>query len=347
VTDIRATALAVETIDAGSGIAATTLVAEIIAQDVAAELRATLLVAEALAYEPVPIALTALVAEALAYEPITAGCATTITTCWVIVRRDGVTKRFTTLDRDLVVDGFTYRSCRSIDASAIEASASTAPANLEVLGIIDAAEITTDDLVAGLYDHALVELFRVDWADPARGIQMLHRGRIGVVKAGAAMYQAELLSPFEALRQRIVDAYTPECRWDLGEAFGVAGQAGCKIDLAAWTVSGTVSDATSRRLFGAGALTQGDGHFDYGLLTFTSGLNAGHAREVKSWASRRFELWDELPFDLAVGDSFSVHAGCDKRRQTCRDKFANILNFGGFPDIPGLDRLLRYPDAKA
>lgn len=346
-TDIRTTALAVETIDAGAGVAATALVAEVLAQDVAAELRATFLVAEALAYEPVPIALTALVAEALAYEPITAGCTTTIATCWVIVRRDGIAKRFTTLDRDLVVGGVTYRSCRSIDASAIEASASTAPANLEVLGIIDAAEITTDDLVAGLYDHALVELFRVDWADPARGIQVLHRGRIGVVKAGATMYQAELLSPFEALRQRIVDAYTPECRWDLGEGFGVGGRAGCKVDLAAWTASGTVSEAISRRRFGAGVLAQGEGYFDYGLLTFTSGLNAGHAREVKSWTARRFELWDELPYDVAPGDAFSVHAGCDKRRQTCRDKFANILNFGGFPDIPGLDRLLRYPDAKA
>ena len=27
--------------------------------------------------------------------------------------------------------------------------------------------------------------------------------------------------------------------------------------------------------------------------------------------------------------------GCDLRRDTCAAKFGNLLNFGGFPDIPG------------
>ncbi|NCB04172.1 MAG: hypothetical protein EOM69_01445, partial [Clostridia bacterium] len=38
---------------------------------------------------------------------------------------------------------------------------------------------------------------------------------------------------------------------------------------------------------------------------------------------------------IAVGDDFTVTAGCDKRAETCSGKFSNIANFRGFPHIPG------------
>ena len=37
---------------------------------------------------------------------------------------------------------------------------------------------------------------------------------------------------------------------------------------------------------------------------------------------------------LEVGDSFTARAGCDWSRATCRNKFANELNYGGFPHLP-------------
>jgi hypothetical protein len=30
-----------------------------------------------------------------------------------------------------------------------------------------------------------------------------------------------------------------------------------------------------------------------------------------------------------------IAPGCDLRRDTCAGRFNNLLNFGGFPDIPG------------
>jgi uncharacterized phage protein (TIGR02218 family) len=36
-------------------------------------------------------------------------------------------------------------------------------------------------------------------------------------------------------------------------------------------------------------------------------------------------------------------AGCDKRLETCRLKFNNILNFQGFPDLPGEDWVVAVP----
>jgi uncharacterized phage protein (TIGR02218 family) len=55
------------------------------------------------------------------------------------------------------------------------------------------------------------------------------------------------------------------------------------------------------------------------------------------------DLWQQMPQPIAAGDTFVVTAGCDKRFATCRDRFANGVNFRGFPHIPGNDFVVRYP----
>ena len=57
----------------------------------------------------------------------------------------------------------------------------------------------------------------------------------------------------------------------------------------------------------------------------------------------RLTLWQEPGRRPAAGDRFRVVAGCDKRAETCRAKFANLLNFRGFPHIPGDDWVTAYP----
>jgi uncharacterized phage protein (TIGR02218 family) len=56
-----------------------------------------------------------------------------------------------------------------------------------------------------------------------------------------------------------------------------------------------------------------------------------------------FELWQAMPEPVAAGDSFTVTAGCDKQFQTCHDRFNNVVNFRGFPHIPGNDFVISYP----
>ena len=48
------------------------------------------------------------------------------------------------------------------------------------------------------------------------------------------------------------------------------------------------------------------------------------------------------PEAVIAGDAFTVTPGCDKQFSTCHDKFANVVNFRGFPHIPGQDAVLRY-----
>ena len=49
------------------------------------------------------------------------------------------------------------------------------------------------------------------------------------------------------------------------------------------------------------------------------------------------ELWQPARAPLAPGQTFSVTAGCDKRAGHLPAKFANAVNFRGFPHMPGND----------
>ena len=62
--------------------------------------------------------------------------------------------------------------------------------------------------------------------------------------------------------------------------------------------------------------------------------------EVKDFALEQITLVLPMGSDIAVGDSFNIIAGCDKTVSICSERFNNIINFRGFPDIPGTDKLL-------
>ena len=116
------------------------------------------------------------------------------------------------------------------------------------------------------------------------------------------------------------------------------------------TRSGKVVDITDRNTFSAtiDEPRAVDSWFATGVLTWESGANAGRAIEVKSWtpASGQIELLLPPGYPIAPGDAFRVFPGCDKRLDTCIDRFANVLNFRGEPYVPGADLLVSYPDAR-
>lgn len=118
----------------------------------------------------------------------------------------------------------------------------------------------------------------------------------------------------------------------------------------AWSRSGIVTAVTDRAVFNA-TLNEPravDGWFAGGVLTWETGANAGRSIEVKGWnqGSGRIELFLAVGYAIEPGDAFRVHPGCDKRLDTCIDRFANVLNFRGEPYVPGQDAMMSYPDAR-
>ena len=153
-------------------------------------------------------------------------------------------------------------------------------------------------------------------------------------------FTAEVRGLAHYLQQPKGRLYQSGCDADLGDA-----RCGVDLDNPAFRGTGTVVAASSPRLFTASGLAAfAADWFTRGLVTFTSGANAGRAQEVKrhtlAGSAATIELWQPMAHAIAPGDTFTVTAGCDKQLATCRAKFANAVNFRGFPHMPGHDYVL-------
>ncbi len=94
----------------------------------------------------------------------------------------------------------------------------------------------------------------------------------------------------------------------------------------------------------------GDDYFGEGLVMWVTGDNAGASHRIRSFVASGgvFALLVPVANNIQAGDTFSVIAGCRKRRsEDCRTKFNNVLNFQGEPDLPGGDAVLRLPGGGA
>jgi uncharacterized phage protein (TIGR02218 family) len=270
-----------------------------------------------------------------------AGEVTTLATCWQITRRDSLVLGFTDHVRDLIVDGVTYRAASGYTRTAIRGTADLAVDNLDVESVFSDDGITEEDLRVGKYDFAEVRMFLVNYEDLAQGVLKLRRGWLGEVTIRDGMYVAELRGMTQRLQMTVGEVYAPDCAADLGDAR-------CGVDLAALEDSGAVDAVISATAFTT-VLAQATGWYDGGELAWTGGANAGQTVAVRSWDAATGMLALFLPalYPMQVGDEFTIRPGCDKSFATCQTKFDNVINFRGFPHVPGTDQVLSYPDAQS
>lgn len=264
-----------------------------------------------------------------------AGEVTTLATCWRLERADGWVRGFTDHDRELVVDGLTYVASTGFLPSAIKTASDLSVDNLDVDGFLDDAALRAEDLIAGLFDGARIEVFIVNWADLGQGRLLLRKGFLGEIKRADQRFSAEIRGLSNRLQQTAGKLYSRLCRVDLGSSeCGVA--LGPRTDTYAVT---QVIAADTVRIVTARAT----GFFTFGRATFTTGANAGAVNEVLLHDGQTIRLFVPMPRPIVVGDQIVLVAGCDKTPETCNAKFANILNFRGEPHIPGNDKVFSYP----
>lgn len=268
---------------------------------------------------------------------------TTLCWCWRLTRKDATRLGFTDHDRPLVFDGTTFEASSGFTSSEITESLGLSVDNLEVEGAVSSTRLSEADLASGLYDDAAVEIFRVNWSNPVERA-LIRVGSLGEVRRSGTAFAAEVRGLAHYLQQTKGRLYQYGCDADLGDAR-------CGIDLAAAAYSGlgTVTAVTSaRRITASGLDGFSTGWFTRGLLTFTSGAAIGQAIEVKEHVAANdlaaIELWAPARLPLEPGQTFTISAGCDKHLATCRAKFANVVNFRGFPHMPGNDYLVRGPE---
>jgi uncharacterized phage protein (TIGR02218 family) len=262
--------------------------------------------------------------------------AATLCRCWLITRNDGTIQGFTDHDEDVMLDTVACRAGSGLSGSEAVQSLGLAVDASEISGALADDTLNEDDLAAGRYDAAAVELWLTDWSEPELRV-LLAKGTLGEVRREGNAFTAEVRGLSQRLSQDSGRLYTTTCSADLGDARCPTVRG-----------SGTVASIAATSSFTAGGLDAfDDGWFSAGKLTFTSGANAGLGVEVKnhskSGAIVTIDLWQAMAQPIEAGDTFTVTAGCDKRFATCHDKFDNVVNFRGFPHIPGNDFVLRYP----
>ena len=266
---------------------------------------------------------------------------TTLAWCWRLTRNDGAVFGFTDHDVTLTFDGTIFEPESGFTASEIRSGSDLSVDAQEAQGVLTSDTITETDILDGRWDNATVEVWRVNWADTSQRA-LVRRGAIGQIRRGRLHFVAEMRSLAHVLGQTIGRTFQASCDVALGDVR-------CGVDLAdpAFKGSGAVTGVVGGRGFTASGIAGfADGWFAFGVVNWSSGTNAGRSAEVLSHASSGADVMItmlEAPVrPIAPGDTFDIFAGCDKRSETCQGKFANAVNFRGFPHIPGQDTIIRY-----
>ena len=186
--------------------------------------------------------------------------------CWKLTRADGVVVGATEHDRPIAFDGVTYEPGAAFDQSGFSTGAGLAPGRADMAGALVSDAIDEEDLRAGLWDGAKVDVYRADWSDVTRRA-WVWSGRLTAIRQTGGSFEAELVSLKAGLERPVGHVYARSCD-------AVLGDERCGVDLHAPGLEGAV---------------------------------------------------------------------CDHSLATCRDVFANVSNFRGFPHLPGPDFILSGP----
>lgn len=262
---------------------------------------------------------------------------------WVIERQDLTTLRYTSHNRpiEFSADGDnqtnTYDPVGSLNHTAREGSVGPRDANLDVSSYISSDAITEDDLRAGLYRHAKITMYLVDWMWPFLGAIATEIYWVGDTRWAESWWEAQLSSIGSKLRNVVGRTYDRICNYALGDDQ-------CGVSLAAYASSGSVTSIdTQRRQVQTSLTTKADNYFNHGRFLWTSGNNDDTESIVKDYTQTNgvFQFQLATGKDIQVGDNFTAYAGCDRLQTTCDTKFSNLARHGGFGFMPGTSVMMR------
>lgn len=170
-------------------------------------------------------------------------------------------------------------------------------------------------------------LFLSDWRTP-QGIVNNFLGMCAAVEAGRTSAKVTAKAYTHLLDAQMPrNFYQPGCMHTLYDA-------GCTLNIASFTVSGAVQAGSGNLTINCSTLTQTAGWFTRGFVTFSNGANSGLRYTVSNFVPGVLTLTKPLTYPIAVGDAFTVCAGCDHQQATCKNKFNNLVNFRGYPYVP-------------
>jgi uncharacterized phage protein (TIGR02218 family) len=267
---------------------------------------------------------------------------TTLATCWKLTRTDSLVLGFTDHDEAIAALDTLFVPAVGFDGGDRVTRLGGQVDTTEVLGVLSSAAISETDIALGLYDGARVETWRINWRNPDQR-DLLRDDTIGEITRQDQVFRAELRSAAQDLNRRSGRIFQHLCDARLGD-----GHCGVDLDEPVFAGTATVVAIRDRHHLEFGGLEGfAAGWFAFGHGTWASGARQGRRDGVLSHG--REGAIDVVCFDAAVGESVEpgdvvdLVAGCDRQIATCAAKFDNVVNFRGFPHIPGTDYVLRHP----
>lgn len=260
---------------------------------------------------------------------------------WEIERTDGTFLRFTDHDTEITFENNVYTPVAGFNAGAQQRLETLKARSVETIGVIDSSAISDADLKAGKYREAKLTHYTIDWRYPWAGHFSKSIYWIAETVYDGEVWQAKAEGVTRWLTQKIGFTASRTCRHRLGRDVCALG-----VNLVDVTDTGSITTILRQRQMFRTDLVAADDVYKNGYITFTSGDNNGVSVEVKGYTQTngRVELELLTPKALQVGDTFEIEQGCDGLHETCKTKFDNIVNFGGFRDMPGSDRLIKTPN---
>ena len=271
-------------------------------------------------------------------DPWIDGALTSIAYGWRLERADGVTLGFTSHDADVEHEGIILHASPGMRPTTVNQSIGLDKDGLDVSGALTSDIIRGDDLAAGRWNGAYLEIFLFDWTAPASGQRVLAGGELGAVSYTDDAFEAELVGLQSRLNKSVAPQTSPSCRARFCDA-------ACGLNRERFRLVARVSAVDDNRITVAATLPLTDGHMAYGEARWLSGANCGLSLKIAGNAGADMYL-HHAPFHGAkVGDMIELIEGCDKLMSTCATRFGNGVNFRGEPYLPGNDLLTRYPGA--
>lgn len=131
------------------------------------------------------------------------------------------------------------------------------------------------------------------------------------------------------LRQSVpVERYQAQCNWTVFDLNNPKINK-CKLNKNSYKLTTTVTvSSNGLELTSADFALQADGYYQLGYIYFE-----GHRRSITAHVGSLVTLRFAFA-DLESSDGVDAYPGCDGSLVTCRDKFNNVVNNGGFPYIP-------------
>lgn len=275
---------------------------------------------------------------------------TTMAMAWLVMRTDSQSFGWAESDIDALIGGVTFRASEGLSATAAHNTDSFSVDTLDVSAFLDVS--TETELEAGVWDNASVLVFEYNFQDPPDAldnrVNILRAGTLGQVKRQQNRFTATLNGVQQRLSTRIGRQYSPLCPWRhavwTGETFTSSPQ--CGVILTSFVHDGTVTSVGDNPAldFSDNATGQASDYYTQGFLVMTSGENAGMGpREIRRFVNDQFSLKRPFPFPVEVGDTYRAVSGDDHQAETCKTKYSNFVNFGGFIHVPGFNALIASP----